>query len=52
MLKYGDPKDNFLLALCKDGHADILVTGDEDLLVLKKFRKTSILKFSDFLKIW
>jgi hypothetical protein len=45
-----DKKDNFLLALCTDGKADFLITGDEDLLVLKKFKKTSILKFSDYLK--
>ena len=45
-----DKKDNFLLALCEDGKADYLLTGDEDLLVLKKFKKTSILKISDFLK--
>jgi putative PIN family toxin of toxin-antitoxin system len=45
-----DKKDNFLLALCADGKADFLITGDEDLLVLKKFKKTSLLKFSDYLK--
>ena len=45
-----DKKDNFLLALCTDSKADFLITGDEDLLVLKKFKKTSILKFSDYLK--
>ena len=45
-----DKKDNFLLALCTEGKADFLITGDEDLLVLKKFKKTSILKFSDYLK--
>jgi hypothetical protein len=45
-----DKKDNFLLALCTDGKADFLITGDEDLLVLKKFKKTSILKFSDYLR--
>ncbi len=27
-----DNKDNFLLALCFDGKADFLITGDEDLL--------------------
>ena len=25
-----DKKDNFLLALCEDGKADYLITGDED----------------------
>jgi uncharacterized protein len=45
-----DKKDNFLLSLCLDGKADFLITGDEDLLVLKKFKKTSITKIADFLK--
>ena len=45
-----DNKDNFLLAICADGKADFLVTGDEDLLVLKKFKKTSILKIADYLR--
>ena len=43
-----DPKDNFLLALAKDGNADYLITGDNDLLVLKEFGKTKIVKLSDF----
>jgi putative PIN family toxin of toxin-antitoxin system len=43
-----DPKDNFLLALAKDGNADYLITGDNDLLVLKKFEKTKIVTLSDF----
>ena len=30
-----DPKDDFLLAASFDGNADYLVTGDQDLLVLK-----------------
>ena len=43
-----DPKDNFLLALAKDGHADFLITGDEDLLVIRNFEKTKILSYSAF----
>jgi putative PIN family toxin of toxin-antitoxin system len=45
-----DKKDNFLLALCADGKADYLITGDDDLLVLKKFKRTSILKIADYLR--
>jgi putative PIN family toxin of toxin-antitoxin system len=45
-----DKKDNFLLALCVDGKADFLITGDQDLLDLKKIKKTSIIKISDYLK--
>ena len=43
-----DPKDNFLLALAKDGAVDYLITGDLDLLVLKEFEKTKIVKLSEF----
>jgi hypothetical protein len=42
-----DPKDNFLLALAKDGGADYLITGDNDLLDLVKFEKTNIIKIVD-----
>ncbi|MBK6834716.1 MAG: putative toxin-antitoxin system toxin component, PIN family [Bacteroidetes bacterium] len=45
-----DEKDNFLLSLCADGKADYLITGDDDLLTLKKFKKTTIIKIADYLK--
>jgi putative PIN family toxin of toxin-antitoxin system len=45
-----DPDDDSLLALSKDGSADILITGDEDLLVLKKFGKTRIQSPAEFLR--
>ena len=44
-----DPKDNFLLALAKDGKADYLLTGDKDLLELKKFGKTKIKTIVSFI---
>jgi len=44
-----DTKDNFLLALADDGQADILITGDDDLLVLSKHNKTKIQTISAFL---
>lgn len=43
-----DPNDDFLLALAKDGTADYLITGDKDLLSLKKFEHTRIITFSEF----
>jgi uncharacterized protein len=43
-----DEKDNFLLALAKDSKADFLITGDEDLLIIKKFQNTEILTYSEF----
>ena len=44
-----DPNDNFLLALAKDGKADYLLTGDKDLLDLKKFGKTKIKTIATFI---
>jgi uncharacterized protein len=38
-----DFKDNFLLNLAIDSKADFLVTGDNDLLELKRIEKTEIL---------
>lgn len=46
-----DPKDNFLLSLAKDGNADFLISGDKDLLVLKKIGKTKILTFTEYLSL-
>ena len=40
-----DSKDNFLLSLSIDGNADFLLTGDKDLLDLKKFGETAIITF-------
>jgi putative PIN family toxin of toxin-antitoxin system len=45
-----DPKDNFLLELAIDGKAHFLLTGDNDLLVLKQIGKTSILQIQDFFR--
>jgi uncharacterized protein len=45
-----DTKDNFLLALSKDGKADYLLTGDKYLLDLAKYGKTEILTISKFLE--
>lgn len=44
-----DPDDDHLLALCKDGQADVLITGDKDLLVLGHFGSTRIIAPSHFL---
>ena len=44
-----DSKDNFLLALAKDGNATHLITGDKALLTLKKFGKTKIVTITDYL---
>ena len=44
-----DPKDNFLLSLTVDGKATHLITGDKDLLVIKKFGNTQILTLKEYL---
>ena len=44
-----DPKDNFLLSLSKDGKASYLITGDKDLLALKRFGKTQIITLQKYL---
>lgn len=46
-----DPKDNMFLELAKTVSADYLITGDKDLLDLKKFENTKILKPSEFLAL-
>ncbi|AXE21016.1 putative toxin-antitoxin system toxin component, PIN family [Runella rosea] len=43
-----DEKDNFLLALAKDSRANYLITGDEDLLIIKKFEDTEIVSYTQF----
>ncbi|MDO8928463.1 MAG: putative toxin-antitoxin system toxin component, PIN family [Bacteroidota bacterium] len=43
-----DEKDNFLLSLAKDGFANYLITGDQDLLVIKQFERTEIITIAEF----
>jgi uncharacterized protein len=45
-----DPKDNFLLALAKDGKATHLLTGDKELLLIAKFSRTFIISMTEYLK--
>jgi len=45
-----DQKDNFLLNLAIDSNADFLVTGDSDLLILKRIKNTRILTWNDFIR--
>ena len=44
-----DPNDNKFLELAVGGNADVLVTGDDDLLVLNPFRGIAVLTPRDFL---
>jgi putative PIN family toxin of toxin-antitoxin system len=45
-----DAKDNYLLALSKDSNAAFLITGDNDLLILRTFEQTIICTLTDFLQ--
>ena len=46
-----DESDDYLLSLAKESHADFLVTGDADLLVLQKIKSCTIVDVSTFEKI-
>ncbi len=43
-----DEKDNFLLALARESKAHFLITGDNDLLIIKKFEKTEIVTIAEY----
>lgn len=45
-----DEKDNFLLSLSKDSIADYLITGDNDLLELKKYENIKIITITEFMR--
>ena len=46
-----DPSDNKFLELAVCGNADVIVSGDDDLLVLNPFRGIAILTPRDFLRV-
>lgn len=46
-----DPKDDYLLAYAVVGEADYLVTGDNDLLILKKVEGMKIITPRDFAEV-
>jgi putative PIN family toxin of toxin-antitoxin system len=43
-----DPDDDYLLGVCENGRADVLITGDKDLLVLKEHEATTIVTVAAF----
>jgi uncharacterized protein len=47
-----DPKDDKLLELAVNGTADVIITGDKDLLALNPFRGIPIITPAVFLKEW
>jgi putative PIN family toxin of toxin-antitoxin system len=47
-----DPEDDKFLELAVDGHADYIVSGDKDLLILNSFRGIAIITPAAFLKLF
>ncbi len=45
-----DPRDNHVLEAAVNGGADLIITGDEDLLALNPFHDVRILTPTDYLK--
>lgn len=46
-----DPEDNYLLSLSEECKADYLLTGDDDLLIIKKHKATRIVMMKDFIEV-
>ena len=46
-----DPNDDYLLDLSVTADADFLVTGDNDLLILKNYHNTNIVSFTSFMAV-
>ncbi len=46
-----DPDDNRVLEAAVEGSCNFIVTGDKDLLILKKYKKVTVLTPSEFLKV-
>ena len=46
-----DPKDNMVLECAVEGQADFIVSGDQDLLVLKDYRGIRIVTAVEFLEL-
>ncbi len=45
-----DPKDNFILGTALQGKCQCIISGDKDLLVLKKYKGIDIISPQDFWK--
>ncbi len=46
-----DPGDNFLLELSEEAKANFLITGDKDLLTIKKYKQTKIVSPIEYLNL-
>ena len=46
-----DPKDDLFIACAVEGGADVIVTGDDDLLVLESYREIQMMSPAAFLQL-
>jgi len=47
-----DPKDDAIVATAELGKCNLLITGDDDLLVLKRFKTGRIIRPRDFVEAY
>jgi uncharacterized protein len=47
-----DPKDNFILDLANISRCNYIITGDKDLLVLKSIKRTKIVNWIEYIKLY
>ncbi len=47
-----DPKDDAVVACAKEGNADYIVSGDDDLLVLEEFQGIQMIRPTDFVALF
>lgn len=47
-----DPDDNIIIDCAMEAHADYIITGDEDLLSIKEYKKIKIINPGEFLKLF
>jgi len=47
-----DPTDDKFLELAVNGHADLIVSGDGDLLALNPFREIQVVTPAAFVQVW
>lgn len=47
-----DKDDNHILQLAESAESDLIITGDKDLLVLKKYKTVTIISPKDFLELY
>ena len=47
-----DTADNRILECAKESQADVIVTGDRNILKLRMFERTTVIRLADFLRMF